>query len=166
MGNCVVCGKELPKNKKRYCSPACAKEAEIAQNRERKAMIWALGRECVVCGKRFYPEFRQTKTCSDECKRLHNLEMAGAKKHLGEMIPCAECGKLFASRTHNSKFCSAACCKKRNKREYRETFVAARQMQRNTPRKLPVTLGEIVREAAKSGLTYGQYVARMEAGEI
>lgn len=71
---CEFCGKELPKNKTKYCSRLCnRKHYEI-----NKGIIEEHGeltKTCPVCGKEFTTWKSKKVTCSDLCsKRYHNSD--------------------------------------------------------------------------------------------
>ena len=67
---CQLCGKELPKNKTRFCSAECRnrfnhiKTGRISHNTE-------LIKTCVVCGKQFTTWHSAFVACSDECRERY-----------------------------------------------------------------------------------------------
>lgn len=167
---CTVCGRRFYgyKNQK-YCSHECALAARQCQESDRSVARHAVGRDCVVCGKRFYPSHRGHKTCSDECRAAWESMRRGFAKPLGSIAKCEECGKEYVVQTSNAKYCSMECRKRANHRqaakEYKEIHAVQKKKKRVEVPKV-LSLQQAVREAMKLGLSYGQYVARLEAEEI
>lgn len=75
---------------------------------------------------------------------------------------CALCGKPFTAVTANSKYCSNKCYRTMN----REMSASWKKEQVTKPkkRKKDKTIVDLAVEARKAGMTYGQYVAKMEYG--
>lgn len=166
---CEICGKTfLGYKNRRYCGKECAKEGARRKSAWEREARKQLGKVCAVCGKEFFPAHRLTKTCSDECRAAWESKRRGASKQIGSVAKCDECGKEYVVLTANARYCSAACKKRANHRQTAQEYKAIHAMQPPQKRRAPALLGleAVAREAVKHGLTYGQYVARMEAGEL
>ncbi|MBP0970025.1 MAG: hypothetical protein J5744_07765 [Oscillospiraceae bacterium] len=76
---------------------------------------------------------------------------------------CLDCFREFRSNGKNAKYCPE--CKERRERERRQEFKSGRQTAekiRPAAKSLEkMTIGQIVAEAEREGLTYGQYVGKM-----
>lgn len=166
---CEICGKRfLGYKNRRYCGKTCAREGARRKSAWEREAWRQLGKVCVNCGKEFFPAHRLTKTCCDACAEAWKSKRQGAARQIGSIAKCDECGTEYVVRTSNARYCCAACKKRANHRQTAKEDKAIHAMQppqKRTARAL-VTLGDIVRAAAKSGLSYGEYVARMEAGEL
>ena len=71
MKTCPVCGKALPKFKKRFCSDKCqqwARNVKRGYCQDHGELI----RQCVVCGKEFRTWKSRKITCSDECHKRNS----------------------------------------------------------------------------------------------
>lgn len=77
---------------------------------------------------------------------------------------CEACGKEFTSRRSNANSCSTECRKEINRKNatIRKRKILAQR--RRTKQNLSVT--EIAVLAKAHGMSYGEYVARMEEGAI
>lgn len=82
---------------------------------------------------------------------------------------CAVCGNEFTTRNHNAKYCSYECAKKHNRVKDQKL----REEQANTPKlsrehNLNRTLYNLHKYNEENGtrLSYGQYRAKIESGEI
>lgn len=98
---CVICGNDVPQNRKKYCCDRCRIKANILKDKERKQELRWVSKEvkCTVCGKPFMPRTRNHEFCSKDChnafirgkKRLESLrekQNAPVKKRV-----CHTCGK-------------------------------------------------------------------------
>lgn len=75
---------------------------------------------------------------------------------------CVVCGKAYEA-TYNSKYCGVECRQIMNselQKKWREEKAKPKK-----PRKKKETVVDIAAKAKEMGLTYGQYVARMEYGK-
>ena len=107
---------------------------------------------CPICGK----EFRKNGThkyCSEECK-VKARKIAYREKYEMEFkaagyTKCKYCGKPFKPLSGKYKYCSDECRKK-----------AHSKAKTRKPRKDPLALSRINREARSQGLTYGQLQAQ------
>lgn len=163
---CVICGgKFIGYKNAKYCGPKCREVADKARRIREKDARHALGSVCVVCGKQFWPAHRGRKTCSDACEEKWMTMRGNFGPCLGQTIECAVCGKPFVRLTANAKYCSKACARKRNRQKTRADDKKIRDLMAGRAR-LPrsQSLEDVVRAAAESGLSYGEYVARMESG--
>ena len=105
--------------------------------------------ECVVCHKLFKTQSAIAKYCSRECRmRGKNPEWTGGTSRWGHSYEhvCKWCGTKFVSGSPNGNYCSGKCRIQAMKAITEETA--------NTK-----TIADVVKEADKLGLTYGQYVA-------
>lgn len=113
---------------------------------------------CRECGKTFLAKNKKRIYCDDcgiarhrEAARLRQQQQR--KSH--EKI-CAVCGKVFQTQHGQAKYCSIECATKaRNAREY-----VARPKVKEASKPKKTNIREVVAEAERLGLTYGQYVAR------
>ena len=163
---CMICGKHFVGNpNSKYCSEDCKLSASRKRYAELSEENRQTGRECVVCGKTFYPEHKGRKTCSDECAARWVKIRQGYKVSIGDTITCAICGKDFTVRTANNRYCSDACkitADHRRLAARRKTGKPKPPKQETVP--APLSLDEMVRRADKRGVSYGRYVAMREAG--
>lgn len=72
---CVICGGELGRYQRKYCSDECSRKAvkERYDSQERKPYVSTAKREdrpCAVCGKLMVQVMAQKKYCSAACNRL------------------------------------------------------------------------------------------------
>ena len=56
---CIVCGKQLPKNKTSYCSISCKRNGHPE-----------IKKKCAVCGKEFETGKSRKTTCSETCRKM------------------------------------------------------------------------------------------------
>lgn len=80
---------------------------------------------------------------------------------------CAVCGSEFTARNYNAKYCSYECVKKHNKakmQKLRQSKAPKQSREHNLNR----TLYNLHRYDEENGtrLSYGQYRAKIETGEI
>ena len=81
---CIVCGKELPKFKSKYCSDKCrtwAGHVSVGVCQDHGLLT----RQCVVCGKEFKTFKSRKITCSEEC-RCKNHWISRDKRYKGITI--------------------------------------------------------------------------------
>lgn len=74
-------------------------------------------------------------------------------------VICKVCGKLFESNRPQSKYCCAECAKIAKKR------IEANYIRTTTPQKCTTdnqNIKEIMRKANEAGLSYGQYVLKIQ----
>lgn len=100
--------------------------------------------KCIVCGKEFTHKNPRATTCSRECRN----EKYRVERMNTEQI-CVYCGKKFIGSVSQT-YCSDECRAK------------GRQMRVKKPRIITTMkkLEDIAKEATRSGMTYGTYVAR------
>lgn len=80
---------------------------------------------------------------------------------------CAVCGNEFTARNHNAKYCSYECVKKHNRvkdQKLRQSKAPKQSREHNLNR----TLYNLHKYNEENGtrLSYGQYRAKIESGEI
>ena len=94
---CVICGKELPKYKTRYCSCEC----RIRGGHIKTGVVQTaqkITRSCVVCGKEFETWKGRKITCSAECSRKKkNID----RQYKGIVVDSDITLKKLAERDHN-----------------------------------------------------------------
>lgn len=82
---------------------------------------------------------------------------------------CAVCGNEFNARNHNAKYCCYDC-KKKHTREYERNLrnEKAKASQQSREHNLNRTLYNLHKYNEENGtrLSYGQYRAKIESGEI
>ena len=82
---------------------------------------------------------------------------------------CAVCGNEFTARNHNAKYCCYDC-KKKHTREYERNLrnEKAKASQQSREHNLNRTLYNLHKYNEENGtrLSYGQYRAKIETGEI
>lgn len=82
---------------------------------------------------------------------------------------CAVCGNEFTARNHNAKYCCYDC-KKKHTREYERNLrnEKAKASQQSREHNLNRTLYNLHKYNEENGtrLSYGQYRAKIESGEI
>lgn len=93
-----------------------------------------------------------------------------------EIRKCAVCGNEFTARNYNAKCCSDECRKKRNKQTNQKAYKAyqarkirqAESLKRSKEHNLNRTLYNLHKYNEENGtrLSYGQYRAKIETGEI
>ena len=117
-GVCLICGQALPPKRKKYCSEACAREAERQLARQATA-----GREhpkpyhtiiCPDCGREVYMPIKSKRCpdCQAEANRRHDLEAkqrkrAGKTRAIGSVDLCQRCGKPYEVESGMQKYCKA-----------------------------------------------------------
>lgn len=81
-----------------------------------------------------------------------------------EFRRCTVCDKLYIATRANAKYCSATC---REKGTTELKAIYRKQQSVDKPkRKKKQSVTEIAVAARKAGMTYGQYVAKMEYGMV
>ena len=80
---CAICGSELGRYQRKYCSDDCARKAAKAQYaaKERKPYVSTAKREdrpCAVCGKLMIQVAGKKKYCSADCKQAGTRELQKA----------------------------------------------------------------------------------------
>ena len=95
---------------------------------------------CDLCGIKFESKSGNTKYCP-ECREKRK------EKPLAE---CQECGRIFRKGHRNMKYCP----------ECRANW--GRKKKPAKKRAPVLTLAQVCKLAREAGLSYGQYVARME----
>ena len=165
---CKLCGKRVLGNQnQKYCSEECRIIMTKKRKKEEYAQYQAQGRQCVVCGKTFYPRHLGKKTCSDECAMALAVELRTSqisRPKIGDTVPCAYCGKPFVVKSATAKYCSTECYRK-NMRETKKAQYRYRatEKKKEEPEK-PWTLDRVVKEMTRRGMQYGEFVAQMREG--
>ena len=106
---CPYCGKEFLAQhpQKKYCSPHCAYEHDLAEARE-KHRAALKPKICPQCGKEFTPRNQVQKYCCARCCYNFNRKKNLPPKEL-EPRQCAHCGKEFKPNHGKQIFCSKEC---------------------------------------------------------
>ena len=97
MGTCLICGKELPRQHRKYCSNECYSASGRAWMQEPLPP-----RYCEVCGKRILGH--ADKYCSQACYTASGTRPRPKRK---PRQLCIVCGAEIP--TNNQRFCSSAC---------------------------------------------------------
>ena len=121
-----------------------------------KPRVKATQRECVECGKLFFPSQDTNIYCSEKCRNEHNKRAEKEKKRkMWEENPtyCVFCGGVvpFGRR----KYCSKECIEAMKQATYKTGDV-----KRKTKRKKKEKAPGIEVFAKEVGMSYGQYRAR------
>ena len=113
-------------------------------------------KKCVVCGKEFKPYRDKHKFCSVECRLNFQREKRETAKKLHL---CTRCGVPLEKGSTRTR-CES--CREKERARVRRKSKALQE------EKLTAVLCEIDRYNKQSGkyLPYGQYIAKMERGEI
>lgn len=98
---CVICGNDVPQNRKKYCCDGCRIKSNILKDKEKRQELKWVPKEtkCTVCGNPFMPRTKNHEFCSKDChnkflrekKRIESLrkkQSMPAKKRR-----CHTCGK-------------------------------------------------------------------------
>lgn len=113
---CEICGDPLPKFKRRYCSDACAMEAERRiyrmADKDKPTRRLYVPRVCMDCGVAYVGHIR-TKRCPEcqdaankRARRAHNQrKRAGKARPLGSTDLCEVCGGQYTVMSGLQKFC-------------------------------------------------------------
>ena len=102
-GKCIVCGRELPPGKQRYCSKACTNRYWGKSRNEKE-------RSCDWCGEMFVGR-RGQKYCSEECRN----DGAKFKRRLREKpykpawARCQMCNVPFVKYVASRQYCCDDC---------------------------------------------------------
>lgn len=121
---CINCGndfyvRERDINNQYFCSEQCGREyKKKIINNEAKAYIMEnntkkkfMDNDCQQCGKHaYYFGARAHKYCSDECKRLTNMQNTHFEHE------CEECHQIFINHRKEQRFCSPHCASVYNAR--------------------------------------------------
>lgn len=76
-------------------------------------------KKCVICHKVFEAKRKDSKVCSDECKREY--DNAKKRKTYG-YIKCKNCGKIFLQKKKNNVFCCNECKEKYHNKDKRDRY--------------------------------------------
>lgn len=120
---------------------------------------------CPICGSTFIAKDPRRIYCSYECLKEHYRQYGNnrrAEDRIHFTKACGICGKEFTTTNRNKLFCSEACARESNRRHAILRRVAEGEAKREKKRKHE-SLFEIVKEADRRGLTYGEYVSRFNA---
>ncbi len=85
--------------------------------------------------------------------------MTPKRSRMMRIVICEVCGELFESNRPQSKYCSAECALIAKKR------MEAGRVRTQTPPKCTTdnqNIKEIMRKANEAGLSYGQYVSKIQ----
>lgn len=126
--------------------------------------------KCRICGKEFAPEHKNTRLCSEECrkenKKLHSRKQTSEKtakrreKNSSLTRVCIVCGKEYPVKNWNQKMCSEKCVIEHRrkaqliyKKEKRQEVVKV--ITRRNRKQIPLVQDSV--EAEKAGTSYGKY---------
>lgn len=75
------------------------------------------------------------------------------------IVHCKICGKPVEVKSPNVKYCDE-CRRKKYETTYRIKYAYQKRVEQMRAKRNGPSIEEVVREANKEGLSYGQYVAR------
>lgn len=127
---------------------------------------------CKWCGKEFETPNKQSRYCSDECrkeviKKTSRESKRKTYKELKKIKKCKWCGKEFTDKYRRS-YCSAECQKEANRKRSRDDYEQKyKHIERKTKKKTRERSFEqrsksIARKnelARQQGMSYGEWVA-------
>lgn len=131
---------------------------------------------CMVCGKPVFAAYRR-KYCSDECAKkagaYHAPQVRKPKERVSQGT-CILCGKPLPPK--RIAYCSNECSKKAydiRKRELEKAekardealFKEVAEAKKKSKKQKAMSWTRILKGMEKTGLSYGEYVARYENGE-
>lgn len=131
---------------------------------------------CVVCGKPVFAPYRR-KYCSDECAKKAGAYHAPQPRRTKERKfqgACILCGKPLPPK--RIAYCSSTCSKKAydiRKRELEKVekereealFKEVAEAKKKSKKQKAMSWTRILKGMEKTGLSYGEYVARYENGK-
>lgn len=117
---CAVCGAELPKGRRKYCSERCRAKAEKARAKENyvqirgAAGVFREGLICMDCGRAYDGTIKTKRcpACQEKANQRHNAEYrerakVGAQRKIGSTDLCARCGKPYVVEGGLQRYCKA-----------------------------------------------------------
>lgn len=128
--------------------------------------------ECIICNKKFTPANSRQKTCSMACrmeKQRRNFAEYYRRINPLEEKMCEGCGKTFMPKRTNQKYCTPECRGLDNKKVTARKPSGNKSGQQSHLRpevQQSGRIAEINRMARKQGLTYGELVGKMYAGQV
>lgn len=124
---------------------------------------YPISKKCVICGKPFRANYKETQCCSQECRSqlqsIRNHERVANLEHV-----CPYCGKTYITAYAKKRYCSAECLKAATKAKKREYEQRRKEKETLPPKEEPkkiLTLKDEVTKATELGLSYGQYMAKV-----
>ena len=99
--------------------------------------------------------------CKTLCRRYENGDRGEELFRRIKPINCKVCGKEFMPQSHLSKCCSDECKIENNKLNSRKKYAEMQSIKKSNNKSKKLTVTEIAVLARKAGMTYGQYVAKM-----
>lgn len=113
---CEICGKPVPKGRRRYCSEDCMRKMEARRNKELRkdrpkwrAYRWLV---CQDCGKKVWRPIKSIRCegCQEEARKKYAAEYrerkaAGRSRIIGEKYPCEACGKMYVLDGSLQRYC-------------------------------------------------------------
>ena len=149
---CLVCGAALPKGRRKYCSPACARRAErqsphvsTGRSNVNPDMMWDT--RCIDCGAPIRVHIK-TIRCPD-CQRAADRQCAQAQRRSGPARPigstdrCVICGEEYVVASGLQKYCKACAA------TATRASVRARHRQNERQRRADPVKGQAVRESKR-----------------
>lgn len=115
---CVICGKELPPRRTKYCSPDCARigannlAREVTSQRPHPSPFHTI--TCPDCGREVTVPIKSKRcpACQAEADRRHDRECKqrqrlGKTRPIGSTDLCERCGKPYTVWSGLQKYCKA-----------------------------------------------------------
>lgn len=102
---CLVCGKQNPFGRRKYCSDQCRKKVQKRQTNE---SYWKnkLNKQCVICGKPL--NYHKSMYCSEQCMKKGKNKLDRTRKYRKQNNLCLICGNKIKLKW-NYRYCSAKC---------------------------------------------------------
>ena len=74
-------------------------------------------KECIICHKTFEAKRKDSKVCSDKCKKEYDN---AKKRKTYSYVKCKNCGKIFLQKKESNVFCCSECKKKYHNKDKRD----------------------------------------------
>lgn len=118
-GVCKICGAELPRRKRSYCSDACKREGlklcqRVTERKPHPPSALYTERACIDCGTILLMHIK-SKRCP-QCQTAANLksdreskrrQYAGVSRKLGSTDLCQRCGQPYVVKSGLQRYCPA-----------------------------------------------------------
>lgn len=173
---CEWCGDEFVtfRSSKKFCCKDCCKQADLLKKKWKRQAERIIYDEqtCIICGMKFIPKSKNQVTCGGDCSHknvlIKNTERQiryrlEKQKHEKVFEPkkCIVCNKVFVPTSPKQKICGSPECKRLRTRELDNIKVKKKYVPK---KKAGPTLAELAAAAREKGMTYGEYIARLEGG--
>lgn len=116
-------------------------------------------RACADCGKTFLAKNTKRIYC-DDCIIRHHREDVKERQNKNRTMHdfvCPICGKPFQNLRKNARYCSIECSLEARRRQ--KGNISKPKIE-EAPKPKKNNLAEVIAEADRMGMSYGQYVAR------